>query len=92
MASGKIKNISEKCKNLVTSRTYTLENCAAASYTSVTAEQIAGYRFLCWLQPASSGFVACGMYCGRPQSRNTVFWCEIAGTYDVTALYISTGE
>lgn len=85
-------SLADKCKNLVTHKTYTLTNCQAGQYYNQTAEAVAGYRFMCWLQPASQGFVACGMYGGSPWATTNVFWCEIAGTYQVTALYISTGE
>lgn len=87
-----VDSVSEKCKNLVAHRCYTLSNCQAGQYYNKTAETIAGYRFLCWLQPASQGFVACGMYNGSPWAKSGVFWCEVAGTYEVTAMYISTGE
>lgn len=84
MASGTIK-----CKNLTTYKKYTLSNCVAGNYYTRTAEVISGYRFMCWLQPASNGTVACGMYSTTPYSRSATFWCEIAGTYDIFALYIS---
>lgn len=59
---------------------------------SISADAVSGYTFVCWLQPATVGWVG-GIYIENPTSASTKIWMctptqvQQPGNVAVTALY-----
>lgn len=59
---------------------------------SISADAVSGYTFVCWLQPATVGWIG-GIYIENPTSASTKIWMctptqvQQAGNVVVTALY-----
>lgn len=71
-------------------RTVSIAKTYGAS-TSITAPAVSNYTFVCWLQPATSGWVG-SVYTQDPGSASTKIWNATASTSGngnviVTALY-----
>ena len=56
------------------------------SYQSITATVPAGYTFLCWLQPASKGWVG-NIYTENNKLSTTQLWCN--GGFGGTQVYLT---
>ena len=62
---------------------------------SITAPTVSGYTFLCWLQPATNGWVS-SVYTENPTSASTNIWhgegylTTGTGMVRCTALYVKT--